>query len=70
MGCRGGGRGHTHLREGEGGCLPERCRSPQVGYTSLHHAAGRGNAAIVELLLAAGAAVNAETAVREGVGHG
>ena len=39
----------------EGGCLPERCHSPQGGDTPLHLAARRGHAAVVEQLLAAGA---------------
>ena len=30
-GGRGGGRGRTHWRGGETGCLPERCRAPQDG---------------------------------------
>ena len=41
------------------GCLPERCRAPQFGQTPLHRAAIGGHAAVVEQLLAAGAAVDA-----------
>jgi len=51
----GSGRGHTHLRGGEGRCLPERCRAPQFGSTPLRCAAIRGHASVVEKLLAAGA---------------
>ena len=42
------------------GCLPDRCRAPQWGWTPLHHAADEGNAAVVELLLAAKADVMAK----------
>ena len=51
---RGRGGGHRHSR-GERGCLAERCRVPQEGYTPLHVAALGGHAAVVELLWAAGA---------------
>ena len=61
---RGGGRGRTHSRGGEGGCLPERCRAPQGGKTPLHLAALRGHAAVLKLLLAAGTAVDAKDKVR------
>jgi len=54
------------LRGGEGGCLPERCRAPQSGRTSLHLAADDGRAAVVGQLLAAGAAVDAKDQVRGG----
>ena len=50
-------------------CLPERCRAPQAGDTPLHQAAEKGHAAVVEQLLAAGAAKNAKDEVR-GVGSG
>ena len=60
----GSARGCTHLRGREGGCLPERCHLLQVGGTPLHLAAQMGKAAVVEPLLAAGAAVDAETEVR------
>ena len=60
--------GRTHLR-GERGVLPDRCRAPQSGYTPLHLAAGGGHAAVVEQLLAAGAATDAQDKVRrEGLG--
>jgi len=52
------------LRREEGGCLPERCRAPQVEATPLHCAAEGGHAAVLEQLLAAGAAADAETMVR------
>ena len=55
---------------GERGVLPERCRAPQmVGRTPLHEAAGGGHAAVVEQLLAAGAAKDVKDPVR-GVGSG
>jgi len=57
-------RGRTHLRGGERGCLPEPCRAPQLGQTPLHWAAVFGNAAVVEKLLAAGAAADAKAEVR------
>ena len=44
--------------------LPERCRAPQDGFTPLHEAAEGGHAAVVEQLLAAGAATDAKNAVR------
>ena len=51
------------------GCLPERCRAPQGGWTPLYQAARGGHAAVVEQLLAAGAAKDAEDRVRrKGVG--
>ena len=59
-GCR---RGCTVLR-GERGCLPDRCRAPQDGWTPLHHAAYEGRAAVVEQLLAAKADVAAKNNVR------
>ena len=50
------------------GHLSERCRAPQNGYTPLYYAAIGGHSAVVEQLLAAGAAVDAKHEVREGVG--
>ena len=49
--------------------MPERCRAPQNGDTPLDCAAGKGHAAVVEQLLAAGAATDAENNVR-GAGNG
>ena len=54
---------------GERGVLPERCRAPQYEETPLHWAASGGHAAVVEQLLAAGAATDAKNDVR-GVGSG
>ena len=48
---------------GERGCLTDRCRAPQET-TALHCAATYGNAAVVELLLAAKADVAAKNEVR------
>ena len=49
---------------GERGILPERCRAPQDGGTPLHLAVTGGHAAVVEQLLAAGAAKDAKDEVR------
>ena len=65
---RGGGRRHTHWRGGEIGCLPEPCRAPQGEETPLYCAAGEGHSAVVEQLLAAGAAVDAKSEVRGELG--
>ena len=54
------------MRGGVGECLSDRCRAPQHGMTPLYDAARRGHAAVVEQLLAAGAAVDAEGEVRGG----
>ena len=51
------------MRGGEWVCLPEPCRAPQGGYTPLHNAAIRGHAAVVEQLLAVGAAADAKDKV-------
>jgi len=67
-GGRGCWRGRTHLR-GERGVLPDRCSAPQDDFTPLHEAAAKGHAAVVEQLLAAGAAKDAKDMVR-GVGSG
>ena len=67
---REGGRGRTYLRGEEGGYLPERCHAPQEGQTPLHHAAKNGHAAVVEQLLAVGAAADAKDKVRGGGGMG
>ena len=64
----GSGRGRTHLRDGERGCLPERCCAPQNIWTPLHLAAVCGRAAVVEPLLTAGASVDATDKVRGGGG--
>ena len=55
-----------------GGRLPERCHAPQCGETPLHRAAQRGHVAVVEQLLAAGAAVEAKDQVGVGtrIGEG
>ena len=45
------------------GCLPEPCRAPQRGETPLHHAAEGGHLAVVEQLLAAGAAADVKDQV-------
>ena len=58
------------MRKGEGGHLPEPCRPPQFGKTPLHVAARYGYAAVVEQLLAAGAAVDAKDKVWGVGGHG
>ena len=63
-----GGRGSTPLR-GERGCAPDRCRAPQNGNTPLHGAAISGHSAVLEKLLAAGAAKDAPDEVRGGVRH-
>ena len=52
------------------GLLPERCREPQGGEMPLHRAAYGGHTAVVEQLLAAGAAVDAKDKVRGGAGEG
>ena len=52
--------GGTRTGADERGCLPERCRAPQWGETPLNHAAEEGHSAVVEQLLAAGAAVDAK----------
>ena len=51
------------MRGREGGYRPERCRAPQDGDTPLHLAVEHG-LAVVEQLLAAGAAVDAKGNVR------
>ena len=56
------------MRGGERGCLPEHCCAPQTGLTPLHLAAHNGRAAVVEPLLAAGAAVDAKDKVSQGGG--
>ena len=53
---------------GERGILPERCRAPQDGDTPLHMAANGGHAAVVEQLLAAGVAKEANDKVFLGGG--
>ena len=55
----GAGGGERTCAEERGGCLPERCRTPQGERTPLHVAVNRGHAAVVKLLLAEGAAVDA-----------
>ena len=56
--------GCTHLRSGERGGVPDRCRAPQIGWTPLHWAAEKGHAAVVEKLLAAQADKEAKDMVR------
>ena len=48
----------------EKGCLPERFHALQDGATPLHRAAMFGHAAVVQQLVAAGAAVDAKDQVR------
>ena len=48
---------------GDRGCLPDRCRTPQDGWTPLHYAVRGGHAAVVGLLLAAGADMAAKDKV-------
>ena len=43
--------------------MPERCCAPQRGQTPLHQAAHHGRVAVVEQLLAAGAAVDVKNNV-------
>jgi hypothetical protein len=50
------------------GCLPEPCHAPQWEKTPLHNAAHGDHSAVVEQLLAAGAAVDAKDEVRGEVG--
>ena len=64
------GGGSRTCEEETGGCLAERCHSPQDGETPLHCFVQYGDAAVVEQLLAAGAAVDAKDEVRGGVGGG
>ena len=47
---------------GEKRCLPDRCRAPQEGKT--HWATMVGHAAVAELLLAAGADLEAKNTVK------
>ena len=49
---------------GEMVCVPERCRGPQDGRTPLHIAVVYGHAAVAEMLLKAGAAMDATDKVR------
>ena len=58
------GGGARSCAEETWGRLPERCHAPQWGESPLHRAAQRGHAAVVEQLLAAGAAVEAKDQVR------
>ena len=70
MGGRGCGRACTHSR-GEKGCLPDRCRSPQVGQVPMHLAVARGHQAVVKTLLAEGTFKDAKDQVRgEDAGRG
>ena len=51
------------------GGLSERFHAPQGGKTPLHLAANRGHAAVVEQVLAAGAAADVADKVRGGWGR-
>ena len=66
---RGGERRGPHLR-GMRVRVSERCHSPQLGNTPLHHAARQGHVVVVEQLLLAGADKEAKGKVRrEGGGR-
>ena len=56
------------MRGGQGGCRLEPCRAPQDGQTPLHDATSKGHTAVLEQLLAAGAAVDAKDKVRRELG--
>ena len=58
----------AHAMRRERVCLPERCRAPQYGGTPLHVAVWEGHDAVVEKLLALGAAKDATDKVRVGGG--
>ena len=49
-------------------CVPDLCSAPQGGDTPLHIAVLKSLVAVVEMLLAAGAATNTTNKVRVGVG--
>ena len=55
-----------HLR-GEGGCLPDRCLSPQNGDLPIHLAAACGDPDMVKMLLRGGVGKNLQNEVRGGL---
>ena len=58
--------GEHALARGERGCAPDRCRTPQNGFTPLHGAAQNGHVDVVDKLLAAGAVMDVPSKVRGG----
>ena len=58
----------AHALRRERVCVLDLCRAPQRGDTPLHIAANKSHVAVVEKLLAAGAATETTNNVRGGVG--